>query len=759
MAILTLLSLLFIFSLIGFSPALVINKENNFSVDTLSISPALGIAIVTIVGNYLVNLQVPISVWANYFLLICTILSLFLISYIGRAYLQNIIKQKQLYIYLVTLFVAAVILLLPFIIGKLNFALLRGNGVDQFNYITIAYYLVNYKLNFVLDHVPQFLVNNSVIMGVVRAFIETRWSTAMLLGWMSAILKINVFKLEYIYSMLFLLSIFGISYAFIRTILVKQSYSLLVALAVTLGFWSQFIVDLNAMSQLNSISLIILASYILIKIDTDQLNHQIINRIILGIVLASIAYLYTESFPTVIIGLSYYIILSVLKNKVSIKKLLWYLISIGTFVLLILPSLHLLTKFLFSQMQFAADVKDNWADSAFPWLYKNSFIGFWGMDYVIPSVSQTGLFLKSLLSIGNAALLILSVVLTYISVIFLGKILVKKESNLTAIMIFAMIAAGFTEFAYLVVNGQWWAAGKSLSYIYPYFYFILSFALINKSGKVSKFIQIGKYFVIAWLVIQCSLGYYRIDYAKNNKLYPNYIGTSQIYFDSANSDWNLTPITHFLARQDIKSLGLFVFNPYQAQYLDVLLHSKYSLLDLYGSSYYRTAIYAMQTLDHIPNYFIVSKDQTFIKPINCLAENSYLCLVQTPKELYSQLKNNNFAILFMVGSPYGQSLSGNKLIYPLGENPAVLQIYSYKPGLITLNLTLNLNSAVASPELFISNERGAITHVLATKDSTTIPNLPVIQGINTFNIALGSNAIINATDLYVQYQTNKKTID
>jgi len=148
------------FTVIGFGPALfLLSNEKRIEI-SLAIAPTMGFILCSVFGTYLVLLDFPVSEWAILWLTVSSVVSLALCCASIRKIQQGLgTTSWRIAIYFMAgIVLTAVLALTPVIVGGLNFTVLRGNGTDAFNYITLAGYLDHEPLSWVGQVDTQSLV-------------------------------------------------------------------------------------------------------------------------------------------------------------------------------------------------------------------------------------------------------------------------------------------------------------------------------------------------------------------------------------------------------------------------------------------------------------------------------------------------------------------------------------------------------------------------------------------------------------------------
>lgn len=612
-----------ILSLIGIGPALVIFK--NPLEFCFSIAPAIGLALSTLAGTYLIHLDYPISDWAIVWPAIAITISILLCIYSSyqKPPVNNYSNIKALSFGLI---VTSLLVFIPIIIGGLTFTVLRGNGSDTFNYITMAGYLQHEPFSWIHTATDKALIDKHPTYLSAKVLLKTRWSTSVILGWCSTLMRSPLERFEYGFTTLFFLITYCCTFSIALRLSLKKNYAALLAIAICVGFWAQFILDVRAMSQISALPLFVLFVLLLLHAEENNTNH--IQQAAMAATIAAIAFLYIELLPLITLGLLLFFLNQLIRKQdtlINLIKKYWLVFTLS--FLLLIPIAHTyLLHFFKSQITTAIHHKNNWDIVYFQWLYKQPLIGFWGLSSLEAATSLiTGKVLFNTISI------ILTIILLYGTIHSCVKW--NKNKVGTNICIAFLLATGI-EFSYLFFNGQFWAAGKALSfgYIFPSL-LIAIFSLTNlfNSSKNKYFFRISQYTVLLWLIIQCGLSFYRIETARTQTDYYNYIGYHGLY---RKHDWDISALTNIIKQKKPLSVGLSLPNIWTLEYFSFAWGWDTSIIDINGIGNESGKLITKKILTSIPDYFVIPSDHYYFKQSKILAHNKEFLLIEKPKDFF-----------------------------------------------------------------------------------------------------------------------------
>jgi len=548
-----------LFTLMGLGTALLLFKHSFES--ALATAPTLGLINASFVGTYLVLLDLPIIAWSSQAAFAICALSLIL-SYI-LIYRNQVRFSMPSWGFFFGLGCTSILLLAPILVGGLSYTVLKGNGTDTFNYIIMGGYLTHEPLSWVHHASAEALINKHPAYGMAfTLFDNTRWSTAMLLGWTALLAHVPLYRFEFGFTVLFFIMAYGCTFCLVRFFRLSALYQVLLSIAICVGFWGQFVLDIRAMSQINILPLFLFLAWLIMAKSTNQVSKNVSN-LILGLAVGSVALLYVEILPLFLLGCLFFFLSQLIMRKESLSNLIQqYWLALVVCIIALIPASHYLYAFLVRQIVYATHSKNDWDIAYFNWLYQNPLSGFLGLTSLKPLLSK----LSHLLLIPLAGALATLVVLAY-----------TRGTSLLIRLSLSFILAGLCEWLYLYCHDQLWAAGKAVSYVFPFiFLFIAGIFTIQNQNRVFKLMR---YSVLTWIVIQCGFGFYRIHNAAEGKDYRNYISNHGYYLQHT---WEIDTIAQALKDRHVESVALHVSDPWLTEYLALALGWEIPTINLNG---------------------------------------------------------------------------------------------------------------------------------------------------------------------------------
>lgn len=611
---------------IGLGPALFVFK-NRYAI---FLAPAIGLLFTTLIGTYLILLNFPVMEWSVAWSIIGILLSVSLIIRHWNIIKDGFFYDKRIYVFFIGLIITSFLILIPIVIGGLNFIVLRGNGTDSFNYITMAGYLLHEPYSFIhTSDVPQLLYKHPSYL-LAKELLETRWSTSMLLAWTADISKVPLYYFDYAFSCLFFMISYACAFALLSLSEIKIRYIFLVSIALSVGFLGQFIIDIRALSNVSAMPLCLLFVFLIAYIEEKLTKSISLLVILLGMSIVGIMMLYVEMIPFVFLGTGLFFLYSILFNQYKIMDLIkkyWILFPVVIFFSL--PFFRFLFHFLLNQISFGVTGHNQWQKAYFPWLYARPLIGFWGFSYLNYSVVY---LLKDFFPpvLIKLPFLFLSICLTIIFLIIcFSELRERKKQDIVFKLSMMFFLSGLLLWGCLYFHGQLWSAGKCLSYGLPFVYFILADIFLHREKKQSYSYYFFKWIILIWFFIQCGLSIFRIVMVSDHKEYPRYIAHHGEY---RKHDWDINMIVNELNELHVKSLGLYTHNTWLNQYLAFVLGWQFHLIDFDQLIQLNEKSLNQFVFNHPPEYFIVTKNYLLLNNDEVIAHNNEFYLIKVSKK-------------------------------------------------------------------------------------------------------------------------------
>jgi hypothetical protein len=675
---------LMVMAVLGAGPSLFMVRGKDRWGVALGICPVVGLVLISVVGTDLTLLDLPVSRWSTPASIVGALISVLLIllsvlsdrtAHPGRTVLPAV-SRRQLTVPVGVFLITCALAMTPQIAGGLQYSILRGNGADSFNYVTVAGYL---------DHEPYSSASTTDLQSLVErhpsyvrsvGLLKTRWTTMMTLAYASRLAGVAPYRFEYAFSTLCMLLAFGPVFLWCNRLLdVAPLHSALTAAVVSAGFWGQLVLDLRADAQQNAVPVLMLLGFLVARIETagrDRMPWG--EHVLLGLTATSLMLFYVEIMPMTMLGLLIFLAIRIGKGLTTSTRLAGWALSACIALAGAIPLRHLLYQFGASQMGYAANGINTWYLAYFRWLYSSPVTGVWGFGPLIAGNTWAAHGL-------HLVLRPLGTLLTIALVAAIASSTSDLASKRPGIALSASLAAAaMAQFFYLYWRGQLWAAAKGLSFGYPFLiicvvWYGLSRQPSTPAGWRARWQAVMAVCVSVFLAIQCGLAIYRPWLAAHGTDYAGYIEGHGEY---RRHDWNLGPFERVLGPQQGLTVWSAVSNPSVSDYIGLVLGWEVHLVNL-GTNHEGAAVGApRQHVDRRPDYLIVESSRFSSgrhhgdsPPVARTADLFLLHLGETP-------------VIAEIDGPNGPEGSADNPSFWIGENATILHIVAPADGCAVL---------------------------------------------------------------------------
>lgn len=497
----------------------------------LLLSPVVGLALISIISTFATLANLPSDLYAKVLGVALSLLTLFVLAVQFRNYSVENLRRNVWITPATIFFIAAVLGLLPLILGGWQYAILRGNGTDAFNYVALANVLKEYPIDWILGASKQQLVEVSPSLSIAQDLVRTRWTTSAVLAFFSSFFTIPPIGSEYTYTvMLFMVTSFTLAAALVMVGL-RQSLAAILSLAFCFGFWGQLVLDLRAFSHIAALPILvaIIGQLIARPIGTDPSSLCIMDWKINALLVAAAVLQYPEIVLAFLPGLFILLVLRLNQGghwRPPSREIAGYLarLAVGT-ALLLSPLLGLLLAFTKSQAGFAMQKTLGWESAYFGWL-RDPIRGIWGLA-VPPGIGHFS---------DNGYSAVGFVIAVLLDIIIARRIfhLVRYRNRQwfwVEVGIAAMVGTGVAGAAFLISVGNPWAAGKLATYfsilIPIWFAIILAEGFASTEQNLGRKEKIERYLTTAvlatWITLNLFFATVRIVHAKTSTDYGGYM--------------------------------------------------------------------------------------------------------------------------------------------------------------------------------------------------------------------------------------------
>jgi hypothetical protein len=511
------------------------------------LAPVLGFGVLSVIAPAAYRLGVSVAV---IFAASCVVAGLSLV-WRGPSLLRRLLQRSAdghtARVVAGAMIVATLILIGPRFVGGDQFAVFQGNQWDTYGYLESAVLFARSPYSLISTATDALALRNP-LYDTGREMLLTRPSASLLYAVFTRVAPGEAYRLYYGYLVdCFALTIL-VALFVARNVVPKASTFeiILVALMFPLGFWGQYVLDINAWSQTAAAPLLLLMTALLVHSvvvtdERDSLMSGMRLALVIAVVVAGGLYFYPEGL-LIHVAAVVPVALGVLTLKfwrarsISVAQVapLAGLGGIATAVLY--PPL---LGFLSSQIHFVSGNMVVW------WQFFDAFYrgrdgvaggpiehaidfaaGLFGMYFATPG-PRASAFIAAIMRTG----IVITVVglLAAVGFVAAGRVRPRGEpaDPGTSRRLFLAWTAALLMLSmpalYFASNGNYWPAGKAVSYATPVFMLLLGLPLAYEFGH--GWLRSLRWIVAAFVVFQAGLGVMRIGAAGR----PNGIHYDQPY--------------------------------------------------------------------------------------------------------------------------------------------------------------------------------------------------------------------------------------
>ena len=305
------IGLIFELYLLGhFTCRYLFKSINEFS----ALKPAIGLAFVLVLSSFLYSIGIPLRFAGYIYLAISGIYLSIIALRLSKEGFNNPIKLKKGQLWYAF---CAIMIFLPPIVGGTNFQVFQGNEADHLSYQSISLSVNKYSYHELTNAAFEDLgrANPTANLGIIninkRPIVE--------IVYVSLLKQLGLSLIDYSYYFLLVLLIisFYSTFGYIQKSKKPQNAFGGVFLSLVLiGFWGQYLFDLNAWSFLLALPIFILLASAIKKIVEDPSPNIIILMIFL---IYALFVTYPEAAVFWIFGLSLGLLIILFKKRETLR--------------------------------------------------------------------------------------------------------------------------------------------------------------------------------------------------------------------------------------------------------------------------------------------------------------------------------------------------------------------------------------------------------------------------------------------------------
>lgn len=435
------------------------------------------------------------------------------------------------------------------LIGGLAIRIFQGNHWDYLSYEGIAESISRYSYSELMSGSRNGLTLRDPVTILASNSLQARPNVEIVLASLAKTFDMSILDNTYVF-MLVLVTLMALAMSFLTKLLNKDFFAhrtklrMFFIILFTIGFWGQYLLDIDAISSLSAASLYVFLFGLLLLFFKKP---TLFKGYCVGLIEIALMLLYPEGcvFLTPFYGLQIIILLWIYRKQLKSK---FWVLFIGTqmsaFLLLSLSAYKPLS-FAFNQLSFAGTkASAPWANYFDDYLWGSSGLadrnsigrlvnvpmGLTGQYFISPRVNVS-LSLLELLKWGWALLTIG----VFFLVLLVSKQELKKISFLSIPLSIMVVIVPI-----VALKSTLWVAGKGITYLLPtcfvFFLFLFERSWDSKSKKIQSILLI---FIIGWAMSQVYFAFTRIENSQSGIVHTNPPYPSiQLVNMKSSQDWN-----------------------------------------------------------------------------------------------------------------------------------------------------------------------------------------------------------------------------
>ena len=552
------------------------------------LAPILGTSVLIIISSYLYQLglqtfQIGLVIYVFSAIALSKLLYSTRSKFSTSIFSVLLLKNYRVVVILVT---GYLLLVLPAIVGGVNFKIFQGNHWDSLSYMGITQSITLHTFS-ELTSDPNIALRDPVAT-LATSSMRARPNVEILLASLLAPFKLSILDYSYSFALYLTLVLGCAMWAFFiyfkpKTAVTRSIMTIFLIVCFLAGFWGQYFIDINAWSAAVAIPLMfgvfIAQSEWLVKVDLKR-------GIVLATFLASSILVYPESFLFFSPLIFLFSIFTWWRREVKIlRSLCWTILLYCLVFSFLLISKYNPLKFGFSQLKFGS------GDASAPWgPYFQAYLGgdqglsySSGINFVrtIPSGLMGVYFLSPTELAVNNPRHILAFMVNCLVVFLFVLLLVKLVKFARTSPVGAMTLFGMSFVPILILVSTLWTAGKAINYIIPFAFITTLVAITSKNSgsRSTKFLT--STLLITWGISQIGFAVMRIqtvdhDYSPHS--FPPYVSVQNANLKTQ-QNW-IFPVMK--ERSGCTVIELNINDPFQRYYAQMRLNE--SRIDWYDKN-------------------------------------------------------------------------------------------------------------------------------------------------------------------------------
>ncbi len=429
----------------------------------------------------------------------------------------------------------------PLAAGNRSYAVFRGNATDSFIYMYLAHYLDGHSRDWALLHSAAEIAEADPLLPPTLSMLDIRWTSGAMLAFGARLAGMSLPDFQYPFTLSLLAMFFAALTPFLRAMGLSPGLALTAALALTTGFFAQFVLDIRAFSQLSLMPLTVLLAWAASLAPASGRGGTLRRVLLLGVSYLACFVNYTEIFPMLVAAMAAFHALKLLAGRLTLRETATHAAGFACAMAATWPVRYLF-GFLLAQIGFTGRVPRAWGDNYFAWLYADVPAGIFGLSLPTNLLGGPLGVLAAVLGCGLALLFAVGAL----------RALADRE-RAAPLAALSLALASLAAFGLFWLRGQPWVAGKGLSYFYPYIAAVALYAAGTGAARAGRLAAAGKALAVAFLGWQFLFAGLRPAFARADADYPRYVGHHGSY---RAVDCNLAPIREALRREGAANVAV-----------------------------------------------------------------------------------------------------------------------------------------------------------------------------------------------------------
>ena len=629
----------FVLGLMGLGPALwLVSHGSRRLLWAMGIAPTIGLGLVGLLGFPLIRWVAPAQRWALPLTLVLVLVSLVLVLWDARRnrsdYREAVaalhIGRLGTTAVVAGLFVLVLaILAAPLVVGGIDYAAFRGNPSDAYTYVSVAETFRTVDWQSLqegaqmqdLPAVQRLSAASPTALFTARfVLLPIRLMTQVPLAWASQLWGIPVYRFLYAYELVSFALGFLLALVVAGQLRLGRRWALVGALAVTLGFWARYLLEIDAAARATLVPVFLLLAFAWMQLERAPLRPLGRERVLLSLSAAMLAAFYPQAVPLVVLAFVFYYVLGLLQGVASWRSLLYHFITVALAALFMLGYLDLAARTLLWQTPVVVgDTSALTQTDALHFLSTDGPAALWGLPVSILVSGAPRVVNGGVRGLFAAAGLLVTLLFLWgaLRAIWrpeheaqLGPDALGASSGLRVLL--ALIASGFVVAVLMFAAGTLWASCRAVTYVYPFMVLALLAILRDVRDRwrprlATAAIALTSVWLVIMILFGATLPINRLvqgnAFSAGGMNKPENYDLSQIV--TALRQLNPTLLMVDIPRKDnwmFAYYTMFVFKEFPVHFSSGLIYD--------NSTNYRNLW--LEALPSAPDYAVVRKDDDFI---------------------------------------------------------------------------------------------------------------------------------------------------